>query len=293
MTIPPAPWRDISLLDRLVGFLSLPGSRLQALGRTCAHPGCRRRSVQYSFSRRLEGVDLAGRWLCGPACYEAEMLRMFNALIVSRRRQPAPRKARIPLGLMLLSRGELTQAQLREVLEEHRAKGTRVGDILLQKGYASEEQLTYALAAQWGHPTFPSNTGITWLPVRVPIFLAERYRVIPLHYIEASRTLLMGFADGPDHRILPEIQRMLGCQVGPCFITMSEYQRRLHSLKGEDRANELLFDRACSPAEIARVSASYIRQLGAPRADFSMCGQYLWVRLHARLQVDLLFRCGA
>lgn len=293
MTTSPTPWKDISLVDRLVGLFSAPGSRWHALARPCAHPGCKRRSVQYSFTRRLEGVDFAGQWLCGPTCYEAEMLRAFTSLLMDRRRLRTPRKARIPLGLMLLSRGELSQGQLNEVLAEHRTTGARVGDILLQKRHVTEEQVTAALAAQWGHPTFPSNTGIPWLPLRLPVFLAEHHRIIPLHFIESSRTLLLGFADGPDHRILPAIQHMLGCQVGPCFITISEYRRRLQALKAENRPNELVFDRACPPAEMTRVTGSYVRQLGAPRVEFCLCGQHLWVRLHARQEADLLFHCGA
>jgi hypothetical protein len=282
--------RDSSIVNRLVGLFESQSWRWQNIVLPCAYPECKRRSVQYSFARRLDGVEVAGQWLCSPPCYEAALLRNFTSMVVTRRQPRAVRKARLPLGLMFLSRGELTEQQLSAALEEHRSTGARLGDILLQRRYVTEQQVTSALAAQWGHPTFPSNSAIAWLPVRVPLHLLELHRIVPLHFVESSRTLLLGFADGPDHRVLSVLQRMLNCSVDACFITMGEYQRRLQFLKTEKRLHEVVFDRVCPPAEIARICASYVWKLGSRRIYHSICGEHLWVRLAHRHDVDLLFR---
>lgn len=290
MTMPDSSTKDSSLVGRLVGFLGSPQWRLQSLIIPCAYPECKRKSVQYSFARRLDGVQIAGKWFCSPPCYEAA-LQLHFASLMSQRHVAASRKARLPLGLMFLSRGELTESQLNVALREHQSTGARLGDILLQKNYVTEQQITSALAAQWGHPTFPSNSAIAWLPVRLPLYLVELHRVAALHFVESSRTLLLGFADGPDHRLLSVLQRMLHCSVDACFITRSEYLRRLQFLKAEKRLHEVVFDRVCPHSEIARISASYVWKLGSRRVHYSICGEHLWVRLAgSKHDVDLLFR---
>jgi hypothetical protein len=280
-----------SLVNRLVGLLGAPSRRWQASTVPCANPDCKRRSAQHPFARRLNGVEAAGQWFCSSDCYGPALSCHFTRLVTGRKKITPARKARIPLGLMFLSRGELTQTQLNAALEEHRATGVRVGDVLLRENFVSEEQIAAALAAQWGHPTFPSNSAVAWLPVEIPTHLVKQHRIVPLHFVAASRTLLLGFADGPDHRLLSVLQRMLNCSVDPCFVTMSEYRRRCQLLKPEKRWNEVVFDQVCPPAEMARITASYISQLGSPRAIDSLCGEHLWVRLTGRKQdVDLLFR---
>jgi len=286
--------RESSFVNRLADLFGSSSRRWQNMVTPCAYPDCKRKSVQYSFARRLDGVDVGGEWVCSPPCYEAALLRQFNSVIVTRKQPRAVRKARLPLGLMFLSRGEVTEAQLTEALQEHRSTGARLGDILLQKKFVTEQQVTTALAAQWGHPTFRSNSAITWLPVRVPLYLVELHRIVPLHFVESSRTLLLGFADGPDHRLLSVLQRMLNCSVDACFITMSEYQRRLQFLMTEKRLHEVVFDRVCPPVEMARICASYVGKLGSRRVHHSVCGEHLWVRMSGhKNDVDLLFRHNA
>ena len=280
-----------SLVNRLVGLIGSSSRRWHSLVTPCAYPECKRRSVQYSFARRLDGVLIEGEWLCSQPCYEAALLRQCNSLLLTRKKAAPARKARLPLGLMLLSRGELTETQVSRALEEHQATGARIGDILLRNKLVSEEQIAAALAAQWGHPTFPSNAAISWLPVRIPLYMVELYGIAPLHFLESSRTLLLGFADGPDHRLLSVIQRMLHCIVEPCFITMSEHYRRVQFLKAETRLQEVIFDRVCPPAEIARICASYVWKLGSRHVRHALSGEHLWVRLSGqRNDVDLLFR---
>jgi len=283
-----------SIVGRVLASFNMASRRLETLVNACTNPECPRRSVRQALTRKLDGAAVAGQWFCSPACYETGLHRHVSALITSTARSRTLHRARIPLGLMLLSRGHLTHEQLNFALEQHRLTGARVGDILLELNLVTEEQVTSALAAQWGYPIFPSNTAIHHLPVRIPQYLITLHRIMPLHFVEASRRLLLGFADGPDHRILTAVKHILACEVEPCFIAMGEFQRRLQWLNLEATTSEVIFDRTCQVAEIARVAGSYIRQLGAQHANFALSGNHLWVRLTGGKQLmDLLLRFRA
>ena len=280
-----------SLVNRLLETFSLTSRRLDSLVNACKNPDCQRRSVRQVLTRKLDGIELAGMWFCSLQCYEIGLQRIIAGLLTNRVQIRNARKARVPLGLMLLSRGEVTRDQLRAALELHRSAGIRVGDALLQMKFVKEDQVASALAAQWGYPVFPANTAIHHLPVTLPIYLIELHRIMPLHFTSASRKLLLGFADGPDHGVLSTAQQMLGCAVEPCFVKMSEFHRRLQWLKTQAQSGEAVFDRLCELGEITQVTSSYIRQIGAERATFGICGSHLWVLLLGGKQpMNLLFR---
>lgn len=283
-----------SFMGRVMDSITLPSFHWHNTSPACSNSQCPRRSLRHSFARRLDGVQIAGQWYCGPACCEAGLEHHISSLIMESRRLKASRKARVPLGLMLLSRGKVTQDQLSFALTEHRFTGVRLGDILLQHNFVGEDDVCAALGAQWGYPVFPSNAAVELLPVRIPRRLMELHRMMPLHFTQTTRRLLLAFADGIDHRIVATTQQTLDCLVDPCLITMSEFRRRLSFFGPENRFREAVFDRLCDSAEMARVSRSYIGQIGAARANFAICGNNLWARVFgSKHEMDLIFRFQA
>ncbi len=65
---------------------------------------------------------------------------------------------RVPLGLVLLSRQQLTAEQLRAGLAAQRSAGRgRIGEWLQTLGFASEQQVTSALARQWSCPVWRAS----------------------------------------------------------------------------------------------------------------------------------------
>jgi hypothetical protein len=70
--------------------------------------------------------------------------------------QRRPRQHRIPLGLVLLSRGFIDNQRLQAALQAQRqSRKGRVGEWLMQLGAVNEAQVTMALAIQWSCPVFP------------------------------------------------------------------------------------------------------------------------------------------
>ena len=57
---------------------------------------------------------------------------------------------RRPLGSLLIGAGFITEAQLAEALHEGSASGERVGEVVVRRGWATEDDVAKLLAEQWG-----------------------------------------------------------------------------------------------------------------------------------------------
>ena len=94
------------------------------------------------------GVVIQGLRYCRDECLERALTDA-----VRRIRQTVPRAAaphRVPLGLLLLSRQQITVEQLRAALAaQHAAGHGKIGEWLVNLGFVNEQQVTAALARQW------------------------------------------------------------------------------------------------------------------------------------------------
>jgi len=257
----------------------------------CAGKNCRRNVILTAIHGRAAGISVRGQWFCGPECFESALVEMLAVSHASAQSTPPAYRNRVPLGLTLLTRGALSEPQLKAALDEHRATGVRLGDIVQQLGFATEEQVTSALAEQWGHPVFRLRTAVFDSKVLIPTRLLELHCMLPVHYSEAGKRLLIGFANGVDYRVLDAVASVLLCAPSPCIIAASEYRRRLESIIAQNRGNGAVFNGKSGPREMAQIIRSYAVQIHADEMRFANCGDHLWARLNGRRhQMDILFR---
>ena len=258
----------------------------------CANPTCARTSLFETFAHRKHRLSLEGQWYCGQNCFEQAVKAKMEELMTSQGKPAKARSSRIPLGLLLLQRGILTAEQLKVALEQHRLTGVNFGDVVQQLAFATQEQVTAAVAAQWACPVYSLGDRRLEVQVRVPRQFLELYGMLPVHFSESESKLLIGFVRGVQHQVLYTIRHMTSCTVAPCFITAREYDLHLHSplttFLGDD---ELVFDQIVETAEMARIATNYVMQLSAERVRLEKCRDYLWVRIWGcKREMDLLFR---
>lgn len=169
------------------------------------------------------------------------------ALIDVLRMRPAPPREpaqrRIPLGLLLLSRQQITAEQLRWALAAQReadgcvdealpAQRKKIGLWLQELGFTSEQQVTAALARQWSCPLLqaglmaPASRRFPAIPAR----LLESFQMMPVELVAATRTLLMAFSEGIDYAALYAIEQMLGYRTEPCLVPPSTLRASLQAL---------------------------------------------------------------
>ncbi len=239
-------------------------------------------SVWHRLRRQPQGLRMQGVWYCG-----AECLRRALAEFLSRSRPTARHNAttshRIPLGLLLLSRQQLTAEQLRCGLEAQRAASRgKIGEWLQDLGFVTEPQVTAGLARQWSCPvlrTLPGELGANRV-LPIPALLLESFQMIPVELVKATGTLLMAFGEGIDYTVLYAIEQMLGCHTEACLVGPSTLQRGLHLLAQKRGTGDVVFDHTEDAGECARIIGNYAARIGAEEVRLARCGDHIWARLH-------------
>jgi hypothetical protein len=245
---------------------------------------------------RPAGVRIGTSWFCLDRCLEGALSESFlQSPPVPRRTVPS---RRIPLGLMLLARDELNAEQLHAALAAQRAAGHgRIGEWLRRLGYASEEQITAALARQWACPVVRAEAwpAPSARPPRLPFTLLESFLMVPVAYVEATRTLHLAFCEGIDYGVLYAVEQMLACRTEACLGPASLIRQKLQTLAPQHRESEASIDRVADAAEFARIVRSYCFRLRAHDLRLVHCGSRIWVRLirPACEPLDLLLRLPA
>jgi type IV pilus assembly protein PilB len=126
--------------------------------------------------------------------------------------------AHLKIGDILLQQGLITEEQLRKVLEVQRTERGRVGEILVKLGFVSEENMTSALGLQLGIPFYSSsnpellqpsmNQGLDKL---VTADFAKKNNIIPLK--RNANTLTCAVADPLDLFMIDNLRRVTGCEI--------------------------------------------------------------------------------
>ncbi|MCC6226147.1 MAG: Flp pilus assembly complex ATPase component TadA [Microthrixaceae bacterium] len=106
---------------------------------------------------------------------------------------PSPEPARRRLGDILVDRGFVTDEQLGDALALQKTTNRRLGEVLLQEGLVTPAQLMEALADQLGFP-FINLDGLNvdhTLVQKVPEPLARRHRAVPVRMEDGNAVVAM------------------------------------------------------------------------------------------------------
>jgi len=253
-------------------------------------------SLWKSLTSRRSRVLMNGSLYCLGECLERALSdELRGKSLVAK---PPAVAHRVPLGLLMLSREQLNAEQLRIALEVQRSAGYgRLGDWLLSLGFATEQQITAALARQWSCPVLRINTSFSsplHLP-QLPLTLLENFLMIPVHHVKATATLHIAFGEGIDYSILYALEKMTGCHTEACMASPSFIRARLAELSCHRGEREAVFDCLTDFAEFSRTVRSYCLRISASEIRLAVFGACVWVRLlqAPRPPLDLVFRSPA
>jgi hypothetical protein len=238
---------------------------------------------------RRHGVRFEGVLYCHPQCLETafrqELLRVQNQATV-----PPPAN-RMPLGLLMVARGRLTYDQVSAALAAQKKTGTgNIGEWFEKLGFLTEQEVTGALALQWGCPV-ASSLEFAATSHKLPRGMLESFLMWPLHYVSATNTQYVAFGKRVDHAVLYAMEKMLGCRVQPCVAAGTAIAKLIERLRQEPRSGEVEFRSIGDPAEILRVATSYIARLDAEEVRMSRVGEFIWLLLKNRgTTINVTFR---
>jgi len=117
------------------------------------------------------------------------------------------------LGELLVEAGAITKKQLEHALDEQGNSGKRLGETLISLGYINEQQMLRTLEQQLGVP----YVQLSEMEIQeealgvVPLFLAERYNIMPIR-IERSH-LVLAMNDPTNFYAIDDVRMVSGLEV--------------------------------------------------------------------------------
>ena len=161
-------------------------------------------------------------------------------------RSESPRIARKgpALGEILVERKTLTEDQLREAMTRQQRSRKRLGEILMELGFASPDAVLDGLSEQLGVPPTRVNSytvtpeALTCLSEKV----ARKYTAVPL--LKVGSTLVVATANPRDLKALDDLRFAAGCEVTTMIALESEIQQALATFYGNPFANDAEAERA-------------------------------------------------
>src|SRR6266508_2322332 len=153
------------------------------------------------------------------------------------------------LGQILLDQGLITNEQLEKALAAHKSTARSLGRTLIDLGYIKERDLVMALAEQVGldfvdlseHQIDPLAASL------LPEQLARRYRALPIG--ERDGKLLVAMSDPANVFALDDIRSITNRDVQPIVATASDVERAIAKFGGMGDQVEALASEASSKLE--------------------------------------------
>ena len=136
------------------------------------------------------------------------------------------------LGELLMEAQDITQKQLEHALSEQRNNGKRLGETLIELGFVTERQMLVTLEKQMGIP-FVVLSEITIqeeaLTV-VPLFLSERYNIMPIRLEENKIVLAMN--DPTNFYAIDDVRMVSGMEVAPVLAAAKDIKAAINNNYG-------------------------------------------------------------
>ena len=133
-----------------------------------------------------------------------------------------PKKQKIRIGDLLIERGKLTEEQLQECLAEQKESGLKLGKIIVDKGFIEEEIFLEFLSEQFQLPYYKLK-GFTLAPEladKLPETYARRYRALVLEKKDGE--LIVGMVDPMDMFAYDELSRKIEEPISLAVVRESE-----------------------------------------------------------------------
>lgn len=132
------------------------------------------------------------------------------------KRRPGPTDI-VPLGEQLVGAGILTEQDLDSALSEQPNKQLRLGELLLEMGFVSEEELLPFIGRQFAVPAVRLRDGLIDPAVvdRIPRPIAEKHNALAMFEVRGTLTVCLSNPQNLD--VIDELERVSGLRVRPVF----------------------------------------------------------------------------
>jgi type IV pilus assembly protein PilB len=140
------------------------------------------------------------------------------------------------LGELLIQEKLLDNAQLKNAEDFHRKNDVGIGTAIISLGYLSEEEMAQALSRQLGYPYINLDQFEVYPDVinLIPIEIAKKYLIMPIHRIRSFLTLAM--VDPTDLDIIEDVRFRTGLSIQPVIASESGIMNAISKYYGSSDA---------------------------------------------------------
>lgn len=142
--------------------------------------------------------------------------------------------ARLRLGEILIEQGYITEDQLKKAIAAQKQEKGLIGEILVKMGIITEEDMTSALGTQLGIPFYSDDKPELLRPKEeqeldkiVPADFAKKNTVLPLS--KTLNSLTCAVADPLDLLMLDNLRRISGCEINLVIASATTLQKAINT----------------------------------------------------------------
>jgi len=117
------------------------------------------------------------------------------------------------LGELMIERGIIDRKQLEKALVAQKDKNILLGEVLVELGFATEEDIAQALTCQFGFPFLPlANYDIDPEVIKsVPENVCSQFCLIPIDKI--GKTLTLAMSNPLNQQAVEDVEMITGCSI--------------------------------------------------------------------------------
>jgi len=126
------------------------------------------------------------------------------------------------LGQMLMKSGKITEPQLDKALEKQRESNQRLGQVLVEMGFVTDDDITAVLGQQLGVPHVWLRKGLIDPKVvaMIPREKAEMYHVLAMFKVRDALTVAM--SDPQSLFVIDQLISITGCKIQPVLCRVED-----------------------------------------------------------------------
>jgi general secretion pathway protein E/type IV pilus assembly protein PilB len=145
------------------------------------------------------------------------------------------------LGDLLIQNGKVTLEELNKALDIQRTSNNKkIGEILIEEGIVSEDDIMDVIAKQLHIDKFDFSDYETNFALlkKVPVAVLEKYEALPIK--EYPKEVVVAFIDPMNIEARNTIQRYLKKPIRPAIAPTKEIKKYINQLKNREKANSLI-----------------------------------------------------
>ncbi|MBP9854993.1 MAG: hypothetical protein KBD53_09010 [Candidatus Omnitrophica bacterium] len=137
------------------------------------------------------------------------------------------RASKKQLGELLIEKGIISHEQLNLAIKEQKEKGGLLGELLVELNFATERDIAQALTSQYGFPYLPlANYEIDEDVIKsVPENICRQFCLIPIDKIGKSLTLAM--SNPLNTQAAEDVELITGCTIQTFVSTTTEVKESI------------------------------------------------------------------